>query len=169
MRLEGFTFDSHNWNHLAVALVRAGEPERAFEVVERVILPYRRLLRRASHKRHAHLDSPLIAALPPLKEGVLDRPPSEPPMRNEKRSHKTGLLMARRLAYGPTLRKQDFAHPLHILYQFSPAWDAWRPHGLLLTLLRQVLRHLRHGNLIKSLQSAEDREFDRAVATVEEL
>lgn len=41
-RRHGFAFDAHNWNHLVVALVRAAEVERAFEVVERVILPYRR-------------------------------------------------------------------------------------------------------------------------------
>ncbi|KZT71448.1 hypothetical protein DAEQUDRAFT_665790, partial [Daedalea quercina L-15889] len=35
-------FDSHNWNHLVVALVRAGEPERAFQVIEKVIIPARR-------------------------------------------------------------------------------------------------------------------------------
>jgi pentatricopeptide repeat protein len=34
----GFGYDAHNWNHLAVALMRAGEPVRSFEVVERVIL-----------------------------------------------------------------------------------------------------------------------------------
>jgi len=35
----GFGFDNHNWSHLALALARAGEPARAFDVVERVILP----------------------------------------------------------------------------------------------------------------------------------
>ena len=27
LRTRGFTFDSHNWNHLIIALIRAGEPE----------------------------------------------------------------------------------------------------------------------------------------------
>lgn len=40
LRNSGFVFDPSNWNHLAVAMVRAGQPERAFEVIERVILPY---------------------------------------------------------------------------------------------------------------------------------
>ena len=35
LRAEGLQFDSHNWNHLVVALVRAGEPVRAFDVVEK--------------------------------------------------------------------------------------------------------------------------------------
>lgn len=35
----GFATDSHNWNHLIVVLVRAGEIERAFQILERVIIP----------------------------------------------------------------------------------------------------------------------------------
>ena len=36
----GFAIDSHNWNHLIVVLVRAGEIERAFQILERVIIPF---------------------------------------------------------------------------------------------------------------------------------
>ncbi|GJJ07248.1 hypothetical protein Clacol_001448 [Clathrus columnatus] len=36
----GFAFDAHNWNHLAIALVKAGEVERGFEIVERVLIPH---------------------------------------------------------------------------------------------------------------------------------
>ena len=39
VRAHGFALDSHNWNNLIVALVRAGEIERAFQILERVILP----------------------------------------------------------------------------------------------------------------------------------
>jgi pentatricopeptide repeat-containing protein PET309 len=35
----GFATDSHNWNHLIVVLVRASEIERAFQILERVIIP----------------------------------------------------------------------------------------------------------------------------------
>ncbi|KAH9977659.1 hypothetical protein BGW80DRAFT_1455839 [Lactifluus volemus] len=38
IRAHGFGLDSHNWNHLIVVLVRAGEIERAFQVLERVII-----------------------------------------------------------------------------------------------------------------------------------
>ncbi|KAI0268132.1 hypothetical protein BC834DRAFT_968352 [Gloeopeniophorella convolvens] len=41
-RAAGFALDAHNWNHLVVVLVRAGELERAFLVVERVLLPFAR-------------------------------------------------------------------------------------------------------------------------------
>jgi pentatricopeptide repeat-containing protein PET309 len=39
IRAHGFGLDSHNWNHLIVVLVRAGEIERAFQILERVIIP----------------------------------------------------------------------------------------------------------------------------------
>ena len=45
VRGHGFGLDSHNWNHLIVVLLRAGEIERAFQILERVIIPsalYRR-------------------------------------------------------------------------------------------------------------------------------
>jgi pentatricopeptide repeat-containing protein PET309 len=38
-RTHGFALDSHNWNHLIVVLIRAGEIERAFLILERVIIP----------------------------------------------------------------------------------------------------------------------------------
>ena len=38
IRAHGFGLDSHNWNHLIVVLVRAGEIERAFQILERVII-----------------------------------------------------------------------------------------------------------------------------------
>ena len=38
LQSEGFGFDAANWNHLAVALVRAGELDRAFWTVETVLL-----------------------------------------------------------------------------------------------------------------------------------
>jgi pentatricopeptide repeat protein len=39
VRTHGFALDSHNWNHLIVVLVRAGEIERAFQILERVLIP----------------------------------------------------------------------------------------------------------------------------------
>ena len=45
VRAHGFALDSHNWNHLIVVLVRAGEIERAFQILERVIMP---LVRRSA-------------------------------------------------------------------------------------------------------------------------
>lgn len=42
---QGFSFNFFNWNRLGEYLIRAGEYERAFEVVDRIILPYIRVVR----------------------------------------------------------------------------------------------------------------------------
>jgi len=42
---KGFSFNFFNWNRLGEYLIRAGEYERAFEVVDRIILPYIRVVR----------------------------------------------------------------------------------------------------------------------------
>ena len=42
---KGFSFNFFNWNRLGEYLIRAGEYERAFEVLDRIILPYIRVVR----------------------------------------------------------------------------------------------------------------------------
>lgn len=56
VRAHGFALDSHNWNHLIVVLVRAGEIERAFQILDRVIIPF------IVVHRHQHHPSNLTAA-----------------------------------------------------------------------------------------------------------
>jgi len=56
----GMTFDGHNWNHLAVALVRAGEVERAFEIVERVLIPWEMHMSMLRRTRRKENESPLF-------------------------------------------------------------------------------------------------------------
>lgn len=41
---QGFSFNFFNWNRLGTYLIRAGEYERAFEVLDRIIIPYIRLV-----------------------------------------------------------------------------------------------------------------------------
>lgn len=59
VRSHGFGFDAHNWSHLALTLARAGEPVRAFDVMERVILPSREEALRSLSGRSPSPDSPL--------------------------------------------------------------------------------------------------------------
>ncbi|KAF8309589.1 hypothetical protein DL93DRAFT_2170284 [Clavulina sp. PMI_390] len=59
VKSHGFGFDAHNWNHLAVILARAGDPVRAFQVVEQVILPCQDEVRLSRAKREAAPQSPL--------------------------------------------------------------------------------------------------------------
>ncbi|KAF8341387.1 uncharacterized protein EI90DRAFT_3033792 [Cantharellus anzutake] len=58
VKAHGFGFDSHNWNHLAICLVRAGEPERAFEILEKVILPFQEFTARDVAQRELKPETP---------------------------------------------------------------------------------------------------------------
>ncbi|KAI9513271.1 hypothetical protein F5148DRAFT_1278997 [Russula earlei] len=42
----------------------------------------------------------------------------------------------------------DFAHPLHILQQILPSWDASQPHAAVVTLLMNVLGQLEVGRMV---------------------
>ncbi|KAI0082370.1 hypothetical protein K474DRAFT_1633456 [Panus rudis PR-1116 ss-1] len=127
---EGFVFDSHNWNHLCVALLRAGQPLHAFEVLERIILPNRRRTYTA-YDRIREPTSPLTADAPPLP----DIAPHEPPLHRPRRR--------------ADVVSEDFPHPLQVLHQVSPAWNIWRPHNITLELLGQALDHLHAGHILQ--------------------
>jgi pentatricopeptide repeat-containing protein PET309 len=151
---DGFAFDSHNWNHLAVALVRAGEPERAFEILERVILPYQRQSEQILRSRNQKPDTPLTFDDNPTHE---DDPADESPMHGPKKRAEAVKISSRKLReefYDDDL--QDFAHPLHILYQISPAWNVWRPHMATLSLLVTVLSHLELGMIVQPLKPEDE-------------
>lgn len=153
----GFTFDSHNFNHLTVALVRAGEPERAFEVVERVILPYQRESERVQKVRDraplTPLSSDALMSDDALSGGGMPEMPVEVPAHGIGRSVAARIATARlaeiELALEDEEHADDFAHPLHILHQISPAWATWRPHHATLSVLLMVLSRLQSGALVE--------------------
>lgn len=62
----GYAFDAHNWNHLAIALVRAGEVERAFEIVERVLLPHQKEVGDIVRERKKQPSSPFFFVKGPV-------------------------------------------------------------------------------------------------------
>ncbi|KAL6305795.1 hypothetical protein BKA93DRAFT_730262 [Sparassis latifolia] len=164
LREEGLSFDSHNWNHLAVALVRAGEPERAFEVIERVILPYRSKSRGLATSRDPHPESPLSTSLPPQEEeDDLPPAPSEAPMHFTRR-RALAVYLARLKAKGlEDEGKKDFAHGLHVLHQISPLWNVWRAHAVTMRVLHGVLVHLEGGQLIQPYRPGVDSNEETAV------
>jgi len=147
-RSHGFSFDSHNWNHLAVALVRAAELDRAFAVVERVILPYQRQSLVMASTRDLSPHSPLtLDTAPP----AVDIPAPEPPVHNQKRRATAVKLATKKSGHHMDTAgdPDDFAHPLHILHQVLPSWNMWRPHHVILELLGSVLRHLQGGRIVE--------------------
>ncbi|TDL29833.1 hypothetical protein BD410DRAFT_758956 [Rickenella mellea] len=158
LRDEGFQFDSHNWNHLVVALVRAGEPERAFEVLERVILPYHDQAQQFMRTRPTNPDSPLVfdTLAAELMEDEPPAPLNEAGMHRQKRRIQGGKRRERKLGssldYEPGEDEDDYAQPLHVLHQILPSWNTWRPHGITLSVLSQVLRRLEAGFAITPVE-----------------
>jgi pentatricopeptide repeat-containing protein PET309 len=148
MKMHGFTFDSQNWNHLAIALTRAGEPERAFEVLEKVILPYQQRSREILTERNQQPEDPLT--FEPGKDEETDVEPAfEGPSHNRERRAIAVKVATQRSKFGQLASnagpENDFAHSLHILHQVSPSWSIWRPNGVTLGLLGKVLASLESG------------------------
>jgi len=222
VRAHGFALDSHNWNHLIVVLVRAGEIERAFQILERIIIPFIHHHRLHNQQQQNHQDHQRSAGanltatgLPrdpapqtPLsfydEEVPQPSPPQQPQDPNAlaiaigfeeaTRVRRTGLSSAERASVTEQLAKEvqfdydqqeqqrqqhhdqqqqqqpqqqptntetadfsstggrdrpaDFAHPLHILQQILPSWNAWQPHAAVVTMLTNVLDQLEAGHMI---------------------
>ena len=162
MKTHGFTFDSHNWNHLAVVLVRAGEPARAFEVVEKVILPYQRRSQDILTKRDQEPETPLTfedVSEEEADEEADEETPFQGPSHSRRRravTQKVAKFKAKLSDLAPDEEHpDDFAHPLHVLHQISPAWSIWRPHSVTLGLLGKVLRSLESGIPIQPVMKAD--------------
>jgi pentatricopeptide repeat protein len=100
----GFGFDAGNWNHLVVALLRAGELDRAFWTVEKILLePQKQVLREsiqatvtddvAEGKREAHTAAQAeVVVAEELEKRSEDeiqaqRAKVEPPIRPPNRAH----------------------------------------------------------------------------------
>lgn len=148
-KAEGFSFDAHNWNHLAVVLVRAGELDRAFEVLERVLIPH---ARKSAIVRDQDPVSPLVFN---MMDPDVDVPASDAPMHRQARRAKVVKVATRTVGsrLGVSEDSTDFAHPLHILHQVIPGLSMWRPHAVTLQVLSNVLGHLQRGRLVQPIRS----------------
>ncbi|KAF9498621.1 hypothetical protein BDN71DRAFT_1442974 [Pleurotus eryngii] len=158
-QVHGFAFDSHNWNHLTVALIRAGEPERAFEVLERVILPFQRQTDHLLRLRNESPDTPLSFDKLPAREDLLSEPSEDPPMHSAERRAKAANTVFKQIRQASEEETDlfegdsgDFAHPLRILHQISPSWNIWAPHNATLSVLLMVLTRLQEGTLMDPVQ-----------------
>lgn len=152
LRTEGFQFDPSNWNHLAVAMVRAGQPERAFEVIEKVILPYQDYSESDARDEPDELDSPLILDTEEKEPGQshtsLHTAKRQPARRVDAKTAfmEVDVESAREAA---NTDEDDFAFELHVLHTSTPTWHLWRPHARTLTALSDALHCLRSGRLVQ--------------------
>ncbi|KAH0839817.1 hypothetical protein J3R83DRAFT_763 [Lanmaoa asiatica] len=146
-KAEGFSFDAHNWNHLAVVLVRAGELDRAFEVLERVLIPYSR---KSPVIRDPSPESPLVFD---VMAPDVDIPASDAPMHRKARRAKAVKTATKTVGSVLAMSEDstDFAHPLHVLHQVIPGLSMWRPHAVTLQVLSKVLGHLQRGRLVQPI------------------
>jgi pentatricopeptide repeat protein len=116
VREHGFALDSHNWNHLIVVLVRAGEIERAFQILERVIVPS------IQHHPRNHLAAAPREMAPPTPLSYDDVPPPENPSilatEEAPRSRRTYLSTEALEAIVVQLAKEREG-PLHATPDFS--------------------------------------------------
>ena len=167
LRTHGFTFDSHNWNHLIIALIRAGEPERAFEILERVILPNATPAYSAWKadygQRTRQPDSPLsiVGGNNEVRLPVQDESDPEPPAWAEVAVHNYNRRMdgvrriSNHLESSSTIdiRPQgDLARHLETLQLIPFTWNSWRPHSVTLSVLSQALARLASGRLLRPIQ-----------------
>jgi len=152
---EGFSFDAHNWNHLAVALVRAGEVERAFEIVEKVLLDTERRAQNVFLSRNTKPSSPLLFK---SSASLTTETPLDPVERDAGRRSLMIEKATKQMAFinldgAASEYKHDFAHPLHILHQISPSWGKWRPHKAVLTVLLMVITRLESGHIVHPIRA----------------
>ncbi len=176
-KAHGFGFDSHNWNHLAICLVRAGEPERAFEVLERVILPFQDYTAREIAGRESKPETPFTfieanidgrtraisggqlpddvqtAGVRQHAEDVeLGRagPAKRPYAHIQESEHYYPDALLKLFGNEPAADPEgDLAEGLHLYHQISPAWNHWKPHRITLHILDTALRRLASGRMIR--------------------
>ncbi|KIL70274.1 hypothetical protein M378DRAFT_68042 [Amanita muscaria Koide BX008] len=157
----GFGFDSHNWNHLVVALVRGGAIERSFEIVEKVLLP--------SWKQWQTSEDRVLKVMFSLQDQEnadldesSDTPSGDPSLAEaERRRRSKGKVSGstKKLArLNPEIRfalfgdQDDVVQPLRLLQSIAPTWNVWRPHNTVLQLLSMVKARLDSGHLVKPVK-----------------
>ncbi|KAH9060953.1 hypothetical protein EDB87DRAFT_1808159 [Lactarius vividus] len=168
VRAHGFALDSHNWNHLIVALVRAGEIERAFQILERVIVPLSPTPAATTALREAAPRTPLSYDDVPAPQDLAGASgtggavlveatttPSRASVSAKERASAELHLQLELAKARATNTVPDFAHPLHIMHQILPSWDAWQPHAAVVTVLMNVLGQLEAGHMISPVPSRQ--------------
>ncbi|KZW03846.1 hypothetical protein EXIGLDRAFT_827798 [Exidia glandulosa HHB12029] len=135
----GFLYDANNWTVLCTALVEAGQLDRAYEIIERILIP-------AKEQASAALR---------LEDGAEDQEPA-----NRVQTAVAPYDARKRLAAARSMQSllskpenkhilkrmhfdRDPISPLKTLGEISPLWNAWYPHESLLRLLYLKTREWR--------------------------
>ena len=157
----GFGFDAQNWNHLAVALMRSGQAERAFDVVENVLLKKAEQVKNrispvlredaSSHDETSHWQETDISSETPLEGDLQDEAAMRPP--NRRHQYRRGM---------------ETENPLHdtgdrtsrLLRSWRPADITWRPTFLTIAVLERAYTQLENGVPIMALLAGQEEEVE---------
>ena len=164
---DGFIYDSHNWNHLALALLRGGQVLKSFQVVEYVLLYHLDMAQSIVWDRDLKPKDPFsyndtqLDAWTPFRHDTY----AQMEGRAKQRLQRARMLKPRiRLGVaeqfiaeaaarrrqtaetkGEGVDEDNFVHDLHILHQVSASWRLWRPHKRIMKVLQIALKRLERG------------------------
>ena len=155
----GFGFDAQNYNHYAVALARTGDIEKAFAVVEDILIPrYKEVIRRQSQAyRDANTaDRRRVLPVDPanmtrigVEEGnahsprdIATQPAMRPPNRRSEQRWAGGSAYMNHPANATGNEAVPPKVDVQLLRAWRPSDSLWRPSTMTLSVLEHVWKQL---------------------------
>ncbi|KAI5454480.1 hypothetical protein NCC49_003380 [Naganishia albida] len=171
---QGFGFDAHNWNQLAVALVKAGHAFRGFDIVENVLIKHQEEVasRRFVAIRSTDCHSKSTPEGPVggnsgsiLSEHLLLEPFQRPPNRRHEFRDDTAAYQAlrqeRSTGVESASRPGGLDFDATIFGRYRPTDAIWRPFLYTVAVLEQVYSELEQGrSSMWALVAPEEEEGD---------
>ena len=163
----GQRFDSHNWNHFAISLIRAGQLLHAFQIIDKVLLRYMEavdnIAKAPAEERGKNPTSPLSDT---TDQEVIAGVPLQRTLQSiaQLRMHGTEQRVKAMKKFSHTLPLKylleeaadaDFTHPLQLLQKISPSWNVWRPHFSVLRTFLVAYLLLERGYIIRPVRRGE--------------
>ncbi|KAJ9128180.1 hypothetical protein QFC24_000472 [Naganishia onofrii] len=169
----GFGFDAHNWNNLAIALARGGDIIRAFEIVENVLIKREEEVQARRHfgmRSESELDTAVQVDLAgednttALQEHLILDPAQRPPnrrheFRNDVDSYRV-LREERSSDLDPSSDSPRFSFDSNLFTRWRPSDIMWRPTYLTIAVLERAYMHLQNGRSVLGLIAGEEEEGD---------
>ena len=159
LQARGFFFDSQNWNHLVVALLRAAQLERAFEIMEKIFLPNSTIIQANKRLiRQSRKSLPLggrragYKQIDLYKNLVVAQEPG-PPLWSAKNRQRLGDNPDKRTAvFNQGQIKHDYAYPMKVLEFVRPGKDVWLANFNVFQTLLAIWMQLERGYSILPLE-----------------
>ncbi|KAJ9125481.1 hypothetical protein QFC22_000442 [Naganishia vaughanmartiniae] len=169
----GFGFDAHNWNHLAIALTRSGDILRAFRIVENVLIKREEEVqaRRYFGMRSESDPEPTVQIdlageddTSALQEHLILDPAQRPPnrrhdFRNDVDSYRV-VRQERSFDLDPPLDTPPSSFDPNIFTRWRPSDIMWRPTYLTIAILERAYMHLQNGRSVLGLIAGEEEDPD---------